>query len=253
MPQKRQKHMLAFIADEKDSINADDNSINFVISSDKVDRDRERIEVAAVAGAIKDFSKNPVALACHQHRLSDGKSPVVGNWDTDTFAAKAHHSEMRLKFAVGTDLGKDYWYLYSNKFQRAVSIGFYILDGHEERTGGSRIYVITKIELFEISCVPVGANRQALSKTKEVLGDLPQLEIAELTLQIQELNTSFKDNLNGLQQQLDEIRDLMVPDSERYAGELLGANPDSSPSAGTKDNQAEFLNALSNVIKKFSQ
>lgn len=256
---KREKHILAYIADDTEghkAINEEDHSINFVISTDKVDRDNEIVEVAAVAAAIKDFAKNPVALTYHRHQLDDGTSPVIGVWDTDSFRAFKHHSEMRLRFAVGTDKGAEYWYLYSNRFQKAVSIGFWVLDGAEEKKDNIRYYRITKIELFEISCVPVGANRQALSKTKEIFGDLPELQLQELILSLDEFKTqltkTIQDQQISLEDKLTEISDLLIPDSDAHARQLLfGAAADPAPSAGDKAEPEQILAALRDAINQY--
>jgi|GEM_PF-4996124 len=67
-------HLLGHVAKGSGSVDETNRSINFVISTDKVDRDGEVIEVKAVAKAVKAFGKNPVALACHKHRLDDGNA-----------------------------------------------------------------------------------------------------------------------------------------------------------------------------------
>ena len=232
-------HMLAFA---KGVVSEENRTVRFVISSDKIDRHNERVEVEAVAAAIKDFAKNPTALACHLHRLDNGRSPVVGSWDTDSFKAKAHQSEMDLNFA-DTELGLGYWGLYRDKHMRAVSIGFYPMEWREEKTGkDGRIFVIDKLELIEISCVAVGANRQALSKVKgfeqysltaestssELSADAIKAIVTEtVKSQLDEFALRIEDGL-------DEIKSLLIPDSSDFAKGLLGGPPN-QPDAGTKD------------------
>lgn len=174
------KHCFAYIADdgEAKAINEDDQTIDFVISSSVIDRDDEIVEVQAMADAVLKgaFKDNPVALACHQHRLSDGMPPVVGSWQIDTFRQLARTCQMRLQFASETILGGQYWMLYKARHMRAVSIGFRTLDSREEVQNGKRIRIITRLELFEISCVPVPANPQALAKYKSGFDDTTALE-----------------------------------------------------------------------------
>lgn len=203
----REKHFLAYVA-EKEAVNVEARTIRFVISTNELDRDREIVEPQAVADAIKDFARNPVCLACHQHKLSDGMPPVVGSWDTDSFKQLKSHCEMDLRFAT-TALAETYWNLYKDKHMRAVSIGFRILDGHEEVKNSVRFYIIDKIELYEISCVPVGANRGALSKLKEL--GFAEDEAKSLTDRIEKiLDMKFEAIMN----RLDDIESLHIPGSD---------------------------------------
>jgi len=163
------KHFLGHSSKAAGSVDETQHSINFVISTDEVDRDNEIVTVAAIAKAVKgSFAKNPVALAGHEHRLENGKPPAVGSWDVSTFKAFKNHSEMRLFFAVDTELGLEYWKLYSKGHMRAVSIGFRMekwKDVQDAQHG--RIRIVTQLELLEISPVAVGANASALSKSKQ--------------------------------------------------------------------------------------
>ncbi len=159
--------LAGFIAKGVGSINETDHSINFVISSEVIDRQGEIVRSGAIARAIKDFGRNPVALAAHVHRSGDGSPTVVGSWDIGSFRKFKDHCEMRLRFAVDTKLGAEYWTLYSQGHMRAVSIGFRVIDAHEESLKSGRVHVIDELELIEISCVPVPACQDALAKSKE--------------------------------------------------------------------------------------
>ena len=224
------------------SIDEESRRVRFIISTDKVDRDGDRIETSAIAAAIKDFAKNPTALACHQHRLANGDSPVVGSWDTDSFKATAHASEMDLVFAK-TDLGEQYWTLYKDKHMRAVSIGFSILDAHEEVVKINRIRVITRIELYEISCVPVGSNRQALAKANL---NLPiEGELLTAGPDVKEIQAAINEKFEALEEQLDEIKNLFIDDHGNLAKSLLG-NDDAENISGRDD--AELTKAEANDI-----
>jgi len=240
------RHILAYIAKGAEAIREDDYSINFVVSTDIADRDNERVMPEAVMESIKgEFSNNPAALPCHLHRLENGMPPSVGHWDTDTAKLFNHSVEMWLMFAIGTQLGDEYWKYYSKRHMRAVSIGFQIIDGHEEVTDGKRIYVITKIDLFEISCVPVGANAQATSKYKEWFAPLddPTKTVTPLdTKAITDAVTVSIDNnqtITRLCDDLEEIKSLLCHDHGELAREfLLGDSPDRPVPAG-KENITE--------------
>lgn len=260
MEKYKEKNCLAYIAEdtEKAAINEEARTIRFVISSNELDRDNEIVEPSAVAAALKEFSKNPVCLACHQHRLSDGMPPVVGAWDTDSFKELKSRCEMDLRFAE-TELAETYWQLYKGKFMKAVSIGFRVLEFREEMKDGKRYWIITKIELYEISCVPVGANRDALSKVKglaEPLAEEGRFKDLELTLTktidsgFTELSEKLTDSLTA---QIDEIKDLLIADPEGMARlGPLGAELDPSGD-GSKKLGAEqtVLNKILKVITDY--
>ena len=252
------QHLLAFVIESKDAINEEERRVRFVISSDKIDRDNERIETSAITEAIKDFAKNPAALACHLHRLGNGKSPVIGSWDTDSFKALAHSCEMDLVFAE-TDLGEDYWKLYKDRHMRAVSIGFIPQEWHEEKDKNDKIWVITKLELLEISCVAVGSNRQALSKIKEFLGQphdsdtLAKDTAGEITKSLTDHTSKLLGELSdNITEQFDEIKSLLIPESEQLAKDLLGKSFEQFDSGGEKQiSEQSVVSALENVTQKF--
>ncbi|MDH4203617.1 MAG: HK97 family phage prohead protease [Phycisphaerae bacterium] len=249
----KEKHYLGFIAEntEKAAINEEARTIRFVISSNKLDRDNEIVQTEAIAAAIKDFAKNPVALNCHQHRLETGKSPVIGSWDTDSFKAYKNHCEMDLRFAK-TESGEEYWQLYKDKHMRAVSIGFRVLEYREEKKDGKRYWIITKIELYEISCVPVGANREALSKVKG-LSDFANTNDPNKDLQLsitKSIDERFCQMEDVLAKHLEEIKDLILTDDEDGDFSMLDAESDASvDEVNTKAEQ--LLEAFQNAITEF--
>jgi len=253
------RHIFAYISKDAGSIDEQNHRIKFVVSTDKLDRDCEIVLPEAVAEAATrkgEFVDNPVALACHLHRLIDGMPPAIGSWDVSTLKATAHRVEMWLQFAIDTKLGGEYWKLYSKQHMRAVSIGFRILDGHEEVKDGKRFYIITKIELYEISCVAVGANPQALSKLKEFYlpgKDGDNFVSVPAVLEIKKDNTNEKllQRMGELQEGIDEIKSLLTPDSDKMAEELLGGGlgSDNSVPAGDKKKQAaRLLNVLQKAV-----
>jgi HK97 family phage prohead protease len=227
----REKHFLSYAIDEKAAVNEDRRSIRFVVSSEEVDREREVVTSEAMAAAIKDFADNPVCLAGHQHRLADGMPPVVGSWDTESFKISGKRSEMDLIFAK-TVLGETYWQLYKDRHMRAVSIGFRILDAYEEVKNSVRIYIITKIELYEISCVPVGANASALSKLKEL--GLVDDKASDTSALQRMIDMAFERAVKGIlegsikkvqAEMLDEIK-LLLEDCIGQIKDILIADPD---------------------------
>lgn len=250
------QHLLGFVI-EKDAVNEEQRRIRFVISTNKVDRDNERVEMQAIADSIPVFAKNPSALACHLHRLESGRAPVIGSWDTDSFKVYATRCEMDLVFAT-TELGEEYFQLYKDKHMRAVSIGYLPQEWHEEKDSkNGRVFVITKLELVEISCVAVGANRDALSKIKAYYlqqekqeNSFPEdvVETIRKTVESQ-VKTCIDNFAIRLDDQLDEIKSLLITDSEGLAKSLLGTSSEQSSPGGAKNfTEQQLVNVFEKVI-----
>lgn len=149
------------------SIDAERRQVRVLASNDTLDRDGERILPSAFTESLKTYRQNPVILAGHQHRTDSGASPVVGR-SVRVWVDKRGLWAV-IEFA-STSLGEEYWQLYRDGFMRAVSVGFMVKDFDErsEIVDGQtrRIRVVTKAELYEISCVSVPANPDALVKSQ---------------------------------------------------------------------------------------
>jgi len=146
------------------SIDKSKRQITALASSGTIDRDDEIIEPEAFRKMLPRYMKNPVVITSHQHRLQTGNSSVIGN------VVKAWIDQQGLwviiEFAAATSLGEEYWQLYSQKIQRAFSIGFIPIEHTYEARDGKRVRVHTVVELLEISCVAVPSNPDALSRSK---------------------------------------------------------------------------------------
>ncbi len=151
------------------SIDEAKRQIEAVVSTADLDRYDEIMLPESFRETLDIYLKNPIVISSHQHRLETGHSSVVGQTIKAWIDAKGLH--VVIWFAE-TELGNEFWYLYKNKFQRAFSVGFIPLEWKDEVSdGGKRVRVHTKVELLEISCVPVPANRNALSKSKQRKAD----------------------------------------------------------------------------------
>ena len=149
--------------------------IQAVTSDDTLDRENEVIEPQ---GWILDpYLMNPVVLAYHQHRLATGNSPVVGS-APKTFVDAEGQLQQFIGFAArepnATALGTEFRNLYRGRHMRAFSVGFSPLEGGSKTTSSgsgksTQIYHHTKQELLEVSCVPVGANPNALARIAKAL------------------------------------------------------------------------------------
>ncbi len=144
------------------SVDTNTRQITAVVSTGTIDRHGEIVLPEAFKETLPRYMKNPVVITAHQHYLDDGHSPVVGRVVNASVDKKGLH--VVIKFAE-TELGDEYWELYSTKMQRAFSIGFIPQEWGFESIEGKKVLVVTKLELIEISCVAVPANPDALSRS----------------------------------------------------------------------------------------
>jgi len=230
-----------FFAQVKE-VNEQDRTLIAVASTSDRDRHGDIILPTAFAETLPSFKANPVILATHQHRLSTGSSPVIGSAFPKSIEIGTKDVTFKMQFAT-TDLGEEYWKLYREKHMRAFSIGFLAIewtDEKDEQLGYIRTY--TKIELLEISAVPVPSNRRALAKVKglyhedeitEVLKEIVAAEMAELKTHIEN--------------DLEEIKTLLTPDQDGLGRSLLlGESRNQSDPAG--DPIAEQLERMESLF-----
>lgn len=151
------------------SVDKKGRRVTAMASTPDLDRDGEIILPSAFKESLARFMRNPVVLTSHNHRLDDGRSPVVGN----VVDAKVSGEGLLvvIEFHAETELAEEYWRLYSEKIQRALSVGFIPQESEWQQQDGERVLVHTKVELLEISCVPVGSNRQALTRAQQLRHD----------------------------------------------------------------------------------
>jgi HK97 family phage prohead protease len=148
------------------SIDTPKRRITAIASAPVIDRHDEIIEAKAFTESLRPYLKdNPVVLVAHRGGLSDGHSPVVGNVVSGRIGKGGLAVE--IEFHNETDLAREYWQLYSKKIQRALSVGFIPQEGGPEQREGQRVYVHRRVELLEISCVPVPSCRPALSRSAQ--------------------------------------------------------------------------------------
>ncbi|RKY07923.1 MAG: hypothetical protein DRP56_04955 [Planctomycetota bacterium] len=249
--------VLAYAEGSDKAIDTDNHRINFIVSSDVRDRACDIVQPAAVFEAISrkgQFAANPICLAGHNHRLDNGMPPAVGSWDITTAKKRAHHVEMILQFDVEYDLGEKYWIVYKNRTMRAVSIGFRVLDYHEEQKDGKRTWIITKIELIEISCVAVGCNNQALAKLKAMGVDLGEKLSGEgLVKQISEsITKQLDDRFCLLEASIEEIKDMLCGLHNGAADDFLPGKSLSDPTSEAADSAAtgHVLEKIAILIEK---
>ena len=231
------------------SIDEQARTIDAVASTREMDRQGDIVLPSAFAERIDSFKANPVILATHQHRLDNGSSPVIGSAVPESIRIGDNDVTFTMQFAE-TVLGEEYWQLYKGKHMRAFSIGFIPLewtDEKDENLGYIRTY--TKIELLEISAVPVPSNRRALVRAK---GYFDSDDIGDIAEDIRkEFDARFTKFESKIDDSLDEIKSLLIADRGDLAERLLGVGSEPAvPRGDTDKTEQSLLNSLEKAVKK---
>ena len=232
------------------TIDRENRSITVCISKAEIDRHGERIEISAIADALNGYATNPVVLGDHQHRLSTGQSSVIGHSPPEFFKVLKDEVDVTIAFSV-TENAETYWVNFRDGHQKAISIGFIDLEWRQDEEDGRKIFVSTKIELLEVSCVAVGANRGALVKTKDMFDRMAEPELLEIRKdsageQFPMLQKQISDLKTFVELELDEIKSLLIADSDRFAERILSDAPESPDPDGKKI--TEQLKRINNAI-----
>ena len=245
------KNKAQFIFATVKSINTEERTIDVLASTADVDRDGDIIKPSAFKKRIGSFLANSVILACHQHRLSSGSSPVIGSAIPETIKVTDKGLFFTMKFAE-TALGEEYWILYRDGHMRAFSVGF-IPEKWEDGKGRDSGKIFTQVELLEVSAVPVPSNPHALARAKGYFDDDSEDHLAEAIKAYQEqikdlITESIKSHFDDLHESLEEIKDLLVPDPDDLHEDKLGSSHDSTRSAEDKLKPEQIVEALKSVL-----
>ena len=140
----------------------EDGVLTAVASNASIDRDGEIIEPKAFKKHLKYYRSNPVILSSHTHRTDDGSPPIIGS--TKRIELTDEALEFDMTFASHPNA--QYWRgVYEEGHAKAFSVGFMPMKGEKKiQEDGREVYTHTEVELYEISAVAVGSNREALSR-----------------------------------------------------------------------------------------
>ena len=228
----------------------EDGTFEAVASTAALDRDNEIIDPAAWEAGLASYRANPVLMACHQHRLPSGSSPVIGQ--ATRIEVVGGELQFSGKFAR-TALGQEYKTLYADGDMRAFSVGFIPQQGGLRELAGPdgkkrTTYVHTRCDLLEISCVPVPSNPETLARMRAAAagerGESPE-DAAGLKAAIEELKTEvreLKDLVCGL------LPDNVNPPAPPARPASGGAGEDAGREAGRNAALADAASALRRAV-----
>ncbi|MDR3595111.1 HK97 family phage prohead protease [Clostridium sp.] len=121
------------------------------------DYDRVGDKMFMSGADLTNYKNNPVIIANHNYGYTEKPSVIGRALDVNIVGSKMI---FKIQFAE-TDNGKEWFYLYSNKYMNASSIGFIPKEYKPNDQGG---YDFTKWELLELSMVAVPCNPNAVQR-----------------------------------------------------------------------------------------
>ena len=230
----------------------DDRTINFIASSEIVDRDREIIKLAGMD--LKQYKKNPVILFSHQRgSLPIGKAVSI--------VKSKGQLKMKVEFADEETypFGYQVYKLVKNGFLNACSIGFSVDWSKIEYDEKKNVRIFNKTELLELSIVSIGANQDALATGKSINKAFDDGIITEEELKSwdkylddkdpnEELMKELQDRVGALEQKLEHSDS---DDTDSYFDDIMkefksaGGTDNSEPDTIAKD-----LDDLLDVLKE---
>lgn len=125
--------------------------ISMIGSTETNDRVGDSMKMSGAK--LDNYMKNPIILCNHDYH----SQAVAKSLDVQVQGNKL---VFKIQFAE-TDLGKEWFYLYANKYMNASSIGFNPIEYKPNDKGG---YDFTSWELLELSLVTVPCNPEAIQR-----------------------------------------------------------------------------------------
>lgn len=129
--------------------------IEMIGSDESYDRVGDKMYMSGAD--LTNYKNNPVIIANHNYGYTEKPSVIGRALDVNIIGSKMI---FKIQFAE-TDNGKEWFYLYSNKYMNASSIGFIPKEYKPNDQGG---YDFTKWELLELSMVAVPCNPNAVQR-----------------------------------------------------------------------------------------
>lgn len=204
------------------SIDLDNKTIDFVMTAEVADRDGDIVDIDTIN--LDNFLANPVVLPSHNNkekvigRVLEIKKEIID--DIKSLIGT-------VQFAVGlTKEADEYWGLYSEGFQKAVSIGFSSPRGEQTDTG----FRMFDSELLELSLVSIPANQIALAKSaKKICEDFEDIDATkrhakDLLIELKSIfeeEEESKEEINEEQETVTENKNNFSKESIKKAQEKL--------------------------------
>lgn len=211
-----------------ETIDLENRTIDVLITSNSVDRDREIVERGALDERLSIYQQHPIVLADHK---SGDLDYIIG--ETLKLYDTAEGKRAVIKYINAGHKRADFaWYIASEMKLAAFSIAFFPLEWVEG--DGKEFYVkYTKAELLEVSQVLLPSFRDAIQDDRKLSADLGfvkacksfygEKEVEEVLNDLKEPKKETKDGiLAKIKQNYDELERLV---SEEEIKEIFPISP----------------------------
>lgn len=167
------------------SVQEKDFTMDVIVSTSDVDRDREKINADAFKKRLKYYKDHPVLLSSHRY---DDLRKQVG--EATNVKVTEEGLEAKFKYYVGEGNPEADWaWVLAQKGIAGFSIGFIpfaYVDKDLEKDGYNREF--TDVELVEISQVLVPSNRNAVQQRRDIVTNLNEVEKELLEVAIKQFD-----------------------------------------------------------------
>jgi HK97 family phage prohead protease/HK97 family phage major capsid protein len=214
----------------------DSVTIEGYASTNDVDRHGDIVPASVWEAGIKNYLKNPVILAYHDH------SEPVGRMTDHRVDEKGLYVKARISAAA-----EDVFNLVKDGVLTAFSIGFRIVDA--EYNSALELFVVKELELHEISVVSVPANQNtlfSLSKAFDTAEEFKSFKMQFATPSDSakglEASGEAKSDINEeLDMTQEELQKMMAAAAEQATKSLLAAQEKAAAEKAAKEKaDAEF-------------
>lgn len=156
-----------------ETIDLENRTIDVLITSNSIDRDREIVERGALDERLSIYQQHPIVLADHKAGDLDY---IIG--ETLKLYDTAEGKRAVIKYMIGHKRAEFAWYIASEMKLAAFSIAFFPLEWVEG--DGKEFYVkYTKAELLEVSQVLLPSFRGAIQDDRKLSADLGFVKAAK--------------------------------------------------------------------------
>jgi len=192
------------------AFNEEARTVDVVMSTPRIDRHGERVELD---WDLKAYKRNPVVLWAH-----DSRSLPIGKAENVRIEGDALVGTIRFCSASANPLAEQCVQLFREGMLNAVSVGFIPHSYRFEKEDDEEVLVLSKNELVELSVTPTPANPDALARRRAKA--LAERSAAHVRRQLSLGETVIYDPKSGGSVRLDPNGDIHVHPASP------GPNPD---------------------------
>jgi len=216
----------------------DSVTIEGYASTNDVDRHGDIVPASVWEAGIKNYLKNPVILAYHDH------SEPVGRMTDHRVDEKGLYVKARISAAA-----EDVFNLVKDGVLTAFSIGFRIVDA--EYNSALELFVVKELELHEISVVSVPANQNTLFSLSKAFSTAEEFKSFKMQFAtpsdsakgLEASGDAKSDNTKELEMTPEELQKMLAAAAEQATKSLLAAQEKAAAEKALADKEAADLDA----------